>query len=133
MTLGPRSDAQRLAATLRDVPGIHGAVAPAGPAWNRAGSAVVDAIPTTDTSTAAGRSITDAARNAAHSVRPSVTLGGIGAENADFVSAIYGSFPLMIALIAVLTFLLLARALRSLLLPPCAESAAPGAWSPAPR
>ncbi|HZU71991.1 MAG TPA: MMPL family transporter, partial [Acidimicrobiales bacterium] len=38
-------------------------------------------------------------------------------ENADFVSAIYGSFPLMIALIAVLTFLLLARAFRSLLLP----------------
>ena len=35
----------------------------------------------------------------------------------DFVVAIYGSFPLMIALIAVLTFLLLARAFRSLLLP----------------
>jgi RND superfamily putative drug exporter len=44
-------------------------------------------------------------------------VGGIGAENQDFVSAIYGSFPLMIALIAVLTFLLLARAFRSLLLP----------------
>ena len=46
-----------------------------------------------------------------------VKVGGIGAENDDFVSAIYGSFPLMIALIAVLTFLLLARAFRSLLLP----------------
>ena len=54
---------------------------------------------------------------AAHAVGPSVRVGGIGAENADFVSAIYGSFPLMIALIAVLTFLLLARAFRSLLLP----------------
>ena len=39
------------------------------------------------------------------------------AENADFVSAIYGSFPVMIAVIAVLTFLLPARAFRSLLLP----------------
>ena len=44
-------------------------------------------------------------------------VGGIGAENQDFVNAIYGSFPVMIALIAVLTFLLLARAFRSLLLP----------------
>jgi RND superfamily putative drug exporter len=44
-------------------------------------------------------------------------VGGIGAENDDFVSAIYGSFPVMIALIAVLTFVLLARAFRSLLLP----------------
>ena len=33
------------------------------------------------------------------------------------MSAIYGSFPEMIALIAILTFLLLARAFRSLLLP----------------
>jgi RND superfamily putative drug exporter len=46
-----------------------------------------------------------------------VRVGGTGAENQDFVDAIYGSFPLMIALIAVLTFLLLARAFRSLLLP----------------
>ena len=37
--------------------------------------------------------------------------------NADFIDAVYGSFPLMIALISVLTFLLLARAFRSLLLP----------------
>jgi RND superfamily putative drug exporter len=116
-TLGPESDAPRLAATLRGVPGVHGAVAPAGPAWSRGGFALVDAIPIADTSTAAGRQTIDAARIAAHSVGPNVTLGGIGAENADFVSAIYGSFPLMIALIAVLTFLLLARAFRSLLLP----------------
>ena len=44
-------------------------------------------------------------------------VGGIVAQNDDFVSAVYGSFPLMIALIAVLTFVLLARAFRSLLLP----------------
>ena len=37
--------------------------------------------------------------------------------NADFIDAVYGNFPLMIALIAVITFILLARAFRSLLLP----------------
>jgi RND superfamily putative drug exporter len=46
-----------------------------------------------------------------------VRVGGIVAQNSDFISAVYGSFPLMIGLLAVLTFGLLARAFRSLLLP----------------
>ena len=48
---------------------------------------------------------------------PGVRVGGQPAGNADFVDTVYGSFPLMIALIAVSTFVLLARAFRSLLLP----------------
>ncbi len=44
-------------------------------------------------------------------------VGGQPASNADFIDAVYGSFPLMIALIAVVTFVALARAFRSLLLP----------------
>ncbi|MCW2999118.1 MAG: rane protein [Solirubrobacterales bacterium] len=39
------------------------------------------------------------------------------ASSEDFVDAVYGSFPLMIALISLITFVLLARAFRSLLLP----------------
>src|SRR5213079_2420117 len=35
----------------------------------------------------------------------------------DFIDAVYGNFPLMIALIAVIVFVLLARAFRSLVLP----------------
>ncbi len=37
-------------------------------------------------------------REVAHAAAPGVRVGGIGAEIAVFVSAIYGSFPLMIAL-----------------------------------
>ncbi len=44
-------------------------------------------------------------------------LGGLQAQNEDFINAVYGNFPLMIALIAIVTFILLARAFRSLLLP----------------
>jgi RND superfamily putative drug exporter len=113
----PGGEAQRVAAALRTVPGIHGAFVAAGPQWQRGGTAVVDAIASADGSTPAGRATIKAARHAAHDVGADVRVGGIGAGNADFVSAIYGSFPLMIALIAVLTFLLLARAFRSLLLP----------------
>jgi putative drug exporter of the RND superfamily len=44
-------------------------------------------------------------------------VSGIGADQIDFLKAVYGNFPLMLAIIAVLTILLLARAFRSVLLP----------------
>ncbi|MBV9006528.1 MAG: MMPL family transporter, partial [Solirubrobacterales bacterium] len=115
--LSSGSNPTEIATTLSSVEGIHGAVAPGGPDWRRGGTALVDAMPVADTTTSAGRATIDRARTAAHSVGDDVRVGGLGAENQDFVSAIYGSFPVMIALIAVLTFLLLARAFRSLLLP----------------
>jgi putative drug exporter of the RND superfamily len=106
-----------VAAALREVPGVHGAAAPTDSRWRRAGAAVIDAFPVADGSTSAGRETITNVRTTAHASGAGVRVGGIGAENADFVSAIYGSFPEMIALIAILTFLLLARAFRSLLLP----------------
>ncbi|MGA9860108.1 MAG: MMPL family transporter, partial [Solirubrobacteraceae bacterium] len=115
--LAPAGAAPHLAATLAAVPGVHGAVAPAAPQWRRGGVAAVDAFGTADLSTSAGTGTIDRVRAAAHELGVGARVGGIGAENEDFVNAIYGSFPLMIALIAVLTFLLLARAFRSLLLP----------------
>ena len=106
-----------LAGRLAAVPGVHGAVAPGLRDWSARGVTVVDAIPSADSSTSAGRDTISRVRAVAHASVPRATVGGQGAQNADFVSAIYGSFPLMIALIAVLTFILLARAFRSLLLP----------------
>ena len=44
-------------------------------------------------------------------------VGGQGPENSDFIDAVYGSFPLMIALISIITFIFLAREFRSLLVP----------------
>jgi putative drug exporter of the RND superfamily len=109
--------AARVAAAVRPVQGVHGVLAPDNPQWRRHGTALVDAIPVADGSTSAGRDTINRVRTAAHAAAPGTKVGGIGAENQDFVSAIYGSFPAMIAVIAVLTFLLLARAFRSLLLP----------------
>ena len=58
-----------------------------------------------------------ASATTAHAAGPDVRVGGQPAANADFIDAVYGSFPLMIALITITTFILLARAFRSLLLP----------------
>jgi RND superfamily putative drug exporter len=109
------ADPQRVAAAIRGVEGIHGAVAPA--EWRRGGSALVEAIQAPDSGSGAGGRTLAEVRDAAHAAGPGVRVGGEPAANADFVDAVYGSFPLMIGLIAITTFILLARAFRSLLLP----------------
>jgi putative drug exporter of the RND superfamily len=108
---------QQVAATLGRLDGVHGAVAPSGADWRSEGTALVNVFGTADSSTSAGRKTLDRVREAAHALGSEVRVGGAPAQNADFTSAVYGSFPLMIALIALITFILLARAFRSLLLP----------------
>ena len=115
--LAPAGRARQVAAQLARVDGVHGAVAPGSARWSRDGTAVLDVLATSDNSSSAGQDTIKRVQTAAQGLDAGVRVGGIGAENRDFVDAIYSSFPVMIALIAVLTFLLLARAFRSLLLP----------------
>jgi RND superfamily putative drug exporter len=111
------ADPAQIAAQLDEVDGIHGAVAPSSPDWRRDGTAIVEALPVPDSGTGDGKDTLEGVRDAAHTAGIGVRVGGGPASNADFVDAVYGSFPLMIALIAITTFILLARAFRSLLLP----------------
>jgi RND superfamily putative drug exporter len=108
---------QRVAQAMAAVPGVHGAVAPASSSWRRAGVAVVDSFTSADGSSGSGRDTFLAVRDAAHAAGGEVRVGGRPAQDRDFIDAVYGNFPLMLALIAVITFILLARAFRSLLLP----------------
>jgi RND superfamily putative drug exporter len=107
---------EQVAADLRGVEGIHGAVAPED-GWRSDGTAIVEAIPVPDSGTGEGEATLEGVRSTAHAAGPDVLVGGQPAANDDFIDAVYGSFPLMIALITVTTFILLARAFRSLLLP----------------
>ena len=97
--------------------GIHGVVTPRDPDWRRDGTALVEAIPVPDSGSYEGEATLAGVRDAAHGSGADVRVGGQPASNADFIDAVYGSFPLMIALITLTTFVLLARAFRSLLLP----------------
>jgi RND superfamily putative drug exporter len=106
------SDPALIAHRLNTIPGVQGASAPTAAGWRTGGLALVDVLAHTDP-----RSTVDHIRGAAHRLGPDIRVGGIVAQNGDFIDAVYGSFPVMIALIALLTFVLLARAFRSLLLP----------------
>jgi RND superfamily putative drug exporter len=100
--------APSVAASLSGLSSVHGAVVPT---W---GKDLVMVLPRFETGTAqAGTSLTDVQ----HSVPAGVLVGGDDAQNVAQVSATYGAFPLMFALVALVTFLLLARGLKSILLP----------------
>jgi putative drug exporter of the RND superfamily len=114
--VAPRAQADELAARLRNVPGVRTAVAPKSPTWRRGDTAVIAVVPKVDTNTNAGRGLIKDVRQAARST-PGALVGGTSASQSDFVSAVYGSFPLMLALIFIVTFVALARAFRSLVLP----------------
>jgi putative drug exporter of the RND superfamily len=103
-----------VAARTATVDGVHGAAATG---WRNATGSLVEVIPAKDASTSTGRSTLDRVRGVAHDSGRDVKVGGIGAGQQDFVDAVYGNFPLMIALIGIVTLILLARAFRSILLP----------------
>jgi putative drug exporter of the RND superfamily len=108
-------DPDAVAETLAAVEGVQGTAAPRD--WRRDGTGIVAVIPTADGDSPEGRETLKRIRAAADNLPASVGIGGEAAQAADWVDAVYGNFPLTLALILGLTFILLARAFRSLILP----------------
>ena len=105
-----------VAAQAARVTGVYAAVAPGTPDYQRGGTAIVTVIPVAESSVPAGQT-TVAGLEQSLLGRPHVIgIGGDGAALIDFDHAVYGDFPLMLAIISVATFLLLTRAFRSVLL-----------------
>ena len=107
---------------LDQTPGVSGAAAP--PAWRRGEVALVETFPSAD---GAAKSVRGTISHIQDDVLPSleaevgddtrITLGGIAPEDRDFVHAVYGKFPYVLAFVILLTFVLLMRAFRSVFLP----------------
>jgi len=74
-------------------------------------------LPTTETNIGTGQGTVRTVRTVVAGDPGVLGVDGSGAATIDFAHDVYGNFPLMLALIASATFLLLARAFRSLLLP----------------
>jgi putative drug exporter of the RND superfamily len=112
---------QTVVKRLGSTSGISGASAP--PTWRKGDAALVEAIPSQD---GAAKPVRHTISNLQHDVLPSLenqiggnvqlTLGGIAAEDRDFVHAVYGKFPYVLAFVILLTFVLLMRAFRSVFL-----------------
>jgi putative drug exporter of the RND superfamily len=110
------SNPDEVVARLRQVPGVAAALAPAGPGWTAGDSALVQVWTADDPAGSAGNSTIERVRDAAASF-PATQVGGSAAEDIDFVDAVYGSTPAVVAVIVLVTVVLLMRALRSMVLP----------------
>jgi putative drug exporter of the RND superfamily len=114
--LTTKSAGLRVLEDLRHVPGISAAVLPSGPNGSRGGTSDIIAIPASET-------VNDTTLVPVHAVETRLdgaqgVLGvtGAGPIEQDYSHAVFGHFPEMFVVIAVLTFLLLARAFRSAVL-----------------
>ena len=107
------ADPRPIAAKLSSVPGVVGASAPA--SWRRDGSSLVEAFPAIDGAAPGIQGIIDRTNDTLKG--SDATLGGVPAVDRDFVHAVYGNFPYVLAFVLVLTLILLARAFRSIVLP----------------
>jgi putative drug exporter of the RND superfamily len=105
-------NAQQVAAKLRTVPGVVGATAP--PTWRHGSDSLVEAFPAIDGSAPGIQAIVD--RVNATLKGTNGTLTGVAAVDRDFVHALFGSFPYVVAFVVILTLILLARAFRSIVL-----------------
>jgi RND superfamily putative drug exporter len=113
---GGPAGAARVAAIANATPGVYTSLAPATGTFQHGNDALVSVIPRAQGSTAAGKAVVDSLRSRLASVPGHPEVGGNTAQNRDFVTAVYGNFPLMLTLIALITFVLLARTFRSVVL-----------------
>jgi putative drug exporter of the RND superfamily len=113
---GAPNATRKVVSALERTPGVAAAVAPS--QWRRSGDALVEAFPTSDSaSSASSKTISRIQDDVLPSTGVKATLGGVSPEDRDFVHAVYGKFPYVLAFVILLTFVLLMRAFRSILLP----------------
>ncbi|HWL36627.1 MAG TPA: MMPL family transporter [Frankiaceae bacterium] len=105
-------DPQRVADAMRSVEGVVGASAPV--AWKVGSTSYVEAFPAIDGAAPGIQAIVDRSKAALEGTGG--TLTGVTAVGRDFLNVLSSTFPYIVALVLLLTFVLLTRAFRSIVL-----------------
>jgi RND superfamily putative drug exporter len=112
--LVPDDQAAAVITAAGDVDGVRMAVT----GGSADGTTVIDVVPEDETVDSDSIDVVDDVRTAVERATDgSVGVAGTGAIVQDYFNAVYDNFPYVLALIAVITFVLLVRTFRSLLLP----------------
>ena len=114
VVLVPTEEAAAAAEAAAGVEGVR--MAAVGP--DSAALAVIEVVPVRETVDSSGNEVVDGVRTAVEeAVDGQVLVTGAGATVEDYFTAVYDKFPYVLALIALITFVLLVRTFRSILLP----------------
>jgi RND superfamily putative drug exporter len=111
------SSVETVATNSRAVSGVSAAMAPDNEQWRTQSSAISLVVPTDETVDSDSAQVVTRVQDANKDVPGYVGVSGAGAIVLDYIEAVYGKFPLVLLIISLVTFVLLARAFRSLLLP----------------
>jgi RND superfamily putative drug exporter len=112
--LVPDAKADAAVTAAKSVSGVRMAVV----GGSKDGTTIVDVLPERETVDSSSNGVTDEVRSAvAQATDDSAGVAGTGAIIQDYLRAVYDNFPYVLALIAIITFVLLVRTFRSLLLP----------------
>jgi RND superfamily putative drug exporter len=113
----PAGSAEQVVQELDSVDGVAFAFAPDDPTWRKDGSALVHVVPDRELVDIQTAKVVERIQDVVLEIDGVEGVAGPGATVLDYSDAVFKRFPLVMALIAVVTFLLLVRAFRSLLLP----------------
>jgi len=105
-----------VAAKAARLAGVYAAVTPTSATSVRDGRAIVDVLPFTESSVPVGQNEIASVEHTLDGSPGVIGVGGDGASLIDFDRSVYGQFPVLLAVLAVTTFILLARAFRSVVL-----------------
>jgi RND superfamily putative drug exporter len=118
MTHGGAEGLRQAMELAKGTPGVYAVVSPDIPAYRRGEDALMTVIPDTEGSLAGGKAIVSRLRERlANLPGGPADIGGATAGDMGFTSAVYGTFPLLLTVISVVTFVILVFALRSIVLP----------------
>ncbi|MET8875628.1 MMPL family transporter [Nocardia sp. NPDC004604] len=109
--------APAVAARLRQVEDVAYAVAPTGSANVRDGKSVVIVVPRVETVNSSQHKVVEQVKSITAGMPGVIGVAGLGPTQVDFFDAVYDNFPYVLAFISLLTFVVLVRSFRSLLLP----------------
>ncbi len=117
IVLTDTASADATAIALRSVAGVHSADAPTGPVAAAAGTRLAIAMPNNETYNGSTVQVVRDIKTAVAGRPGVVGVTGVGALQLDYQNGVYGTFPLVLAVLVVVTYILLVRAFRSLLVP----------------
>jgi RND superfamily putative drug exporter len=113
----PAGSATEVVDKATKVDGVAAAFAPDNDQWRKNGYALVGVIPTDETVDSGKAHVVTQVSDAVKSVPGFVGIAGVGATVLDYINAVYKKFPYSLGLIALVTFFLLVRTFRSIVLP----------------
>ena len=116
LTHGGADAAQQAAALAAATPGVYTVLAPDTSSFRRGPDAMLTVIPTAEGSTKAGKQVVDTLRTRLAAVPGGAEVAGSTAGDMAFTAAVYGRFPLVLAVVSLATFLVLVWEFRSVVL-----------------